>query len=263
MAISDRIRKLLWGRSGNRCAICRHLLSLDPTSSDPASVVGDECHIVAQSVGGPRGGCIQPEQVDQEDNLILLCRTDHKRVDDQPNYFSSERLRAIKIAHETWVRTTLDTTPPSTFDTRLRPADPNSFRLKWISTGSDLFAIVAGAMAYDFDHDELKDENEVELVGVFLQTLQDYGEIDDDLEAAGRVRARFELTKDIERLGEAGFWVYGGQVPRVLEANGTPLRWPVATIRVKRVGDLLLQLAKEAEAEAGASGSRTGTHTSA
>ena len=47
MAINDKTRKVLWGRSGNRCAICRRELVLDATTVDDVSVVGEECHIVS------------------------------------------------------------------------------------------------------------------------------------------------------------------------------------------------------------------------
>lgn len=249
MTTSDRTRKLLWGYSGNRCALCRCLLSADPTSHDPAAVLGDECHVVARQPGGPRAREIPEAEIDRESNLVLLCRTDHKRVDDQPGYFTSDRLRSIKVAHESWVRSTLDVTPPPSFEARLQPADPNTSRLAWVATGEALFDIVCGAMAYDFGHDELSDEAEVELIADFLQTLQEYGEMGDDMEAGERVRSRFSLSTEIKALGQVGFWIYAAQVPRVLEANGKPLHWPVATVRVKRLSDLLLQFAKEAEAE--------------
>lgn len=112
MAISDRTRKLLWGCSGNRCAICRCPLAVQPTSADPAAVIGEECHIIAQSAGGPRAGEIQAEALDDVENLVLLCRNDHRRVDEQPSYFTTERLRAIKIAHETWVDLALSNPHP-------------------------------------------------------------------------------------------------------------------------------------------------------
>jgi hypothetical protein len=108
MPISQLNRKLLWARSGNRCALCKNVLILDATEHDDESVVGDECHIVAQRLDGARGGQLPPEEVDGYANLILLCKIDHKRVDDQPNEFPSEKLRAIKAAHEAWVYRTLE-----------------------------------------------------------------------------------------------------------------------------------------------------------
>jgi hypothetical protein len=47
----------------------------------------------------------QVAEVDGYDNLILLCRKDHKRLDDQVEHFTAERLAAIKVGHEAWVQT--------------------------------------------------------------------------------------------------------------------------------------------------------------
>jgi hypothetical protein len=66
--------------------------------NDP-SVFGEECHIIAQSPGGPRAANIA--DIDGYDNLILLCRKHHKQVDDQRSYFTVERLLRIKREHET------------------------------------------------------------------------------------------------------------------------------------------------------------------
>jgi hypothetical protein len=55
MAITDRTRKILWARSGNRCAFCGTRLVADATANDPESVVGEECHIYPQRTRGPRG----------------------------------------------------------------------------------------------------------------------------------------------------------------------------------------------------------------
>ena len=54
MAITDKARKVLWGRSGNRCAICRQKLVVEQTDLDAESVVGDECHIISGLPNGPR-----------------------------------------------------------------------------------------------------------------------------------------------------------------------------------------------------------------
>lgn len=83
MTISDRDRKILWGRSGERCAICRRKLVADRRGRDSESAVGDEAHIVARSPGGPRFREMEEGVVDSYENRILLCKVDHKVVDDQ------------------------------------------------------------------------------------------------------------------------------------------------------------------------------------
>ena len=100
MAISDKDRKRLWAKSGNRCAICRHeLIMTNETQSD--FNIGEECHIVSSAPNGPRheSGL---KNYDSYDNLILLCRNHHKIIDDINNIllFSKERLVDIKSKHE-------------------------------------------------------------------------------------------------------------------------------------------------------------------
>lgn len=105
--ISDYTRKVLWGRSGNRCAMCRNELVMRATVSDRESIVGEECHIRARSSAGPRGGGASADEIDEYNNLLLLCRDHHKNVDDQRETYTITRLREIKAAHEEWVQNSL------------------------------------------------------------------------------------------------------------------------------------------------------------
>jgi len=110
MSIGLKTHKLLWGKSGNRCAIeqCRHELIADETETDDESVIGDEAHIIAKSEDGPRGiSNLSVEDRDKYDNLILLCRIHHKIVDDQPGKYTVEKLQQIKKEHESWVSKSL------------------------------------------------------------------------------------------------------------------------------------------------------------
>ena len=91
MSITDKTRKLLWGQSGNRCAYCRTLLTMDKTAFDDHSIVGDECHIVSRAKDGIRWE-ENLEDLDSYENLILLCKNHHKLVDDQPNFYSKNVL---------------------------------------------------------------------------------------------------------------------------------------------------------------------------
>lgn len=105
MPISDRDRKLLWGRAGSRCAICRLDLTRDSHDPGARAIVGGECHIVARSPAGPRGRKAPPD--DSYPNLILLCGSDHTMVDQLPSDYPPDRLRDLKADHEAWVRSTL------------------------------------------------------------------------------------------------------------------------------------------------------------
>jgi hypothetical protein len=107
MAISLKTHKILWARSGGKCAICKNDLVIGPTdSNDDPSIVGDEAHIIARSESFTRGDydALSPDERDHYSNLILLCKTHHKQVDDQPAAYTVEKLREIKAQHETMVR---------------------------------------------------------------------------------------------------------------------------------------------------------------
>ncbi|MFA4830486.1 MAG: HNH endonuclease [Thermodesulfovibrionales bacterium] len=82
---------------------------MDATETDDESLIGEECHIIANSTDGPRGNISTQEDLNKYDNLILLCRIHHKIIDDQPNTYTVERLRKIKVTHEKWVRDSLQT----------------------------------------------------------------------------------------------------------------------------------------------------------
>ncbi len=111
MSILDKDRKTLWGKSGNRCAICKEILVWSEDLQQQSSIIGDECHIVGQRAGSARnedfGNSIQMHSYT---NLILLCKNHHKLIDDQTTLYTSEYLHLIKNAHEKWVFDTLNFT---------------------------------------------------------------------------------------------------------------------------------------------------------
>lgn len=111
MGISIKTRKMLWGRSANRCNFpdCRRELVMDATETDDESIVGEECHIVAREENGPRGNAdLTAEQRDKYNNLLLLCNVHHKLIDDQANTYTVEGLKEIKASHEKWIKSSLD-----------------------------------------------------------------------------------------------------------------------------------------------------------
>lgn len=110
MSISSHDRKILWGLSGNRCAFpgCNHEL-YETIGENGNSLVGEECHIEAQNKGGPRYNVeLNEAQIDNYNNLILLCPIHHKIIDDNPNDFSVRALKEMKAEHEAKVRLALD-----------------------------------------------------------------------------------------------------------------------------------------------------------
>ena len=107
---NDRTLKILWGRAAGRCAIpsCRVELIASSTEYDPMVIIGDIAHIEAASDGGPRSNPgTASKSRDQYDNLILLCKNCHARLDGQKLSNTVESIRQIKENHEAWVRACL------------------------------------------------------------------------------------------------------------------------------------------------------------
>lgn len=107
---TDRTLKLLWGRAAGRCAVpnCRIELYIDKTEDDPIVAIGDIAHLHSHANSGPRADVsLVTKQRNEYENLILLCKNCHARLDGQKNENTIERIRQLKENHEAWVRASL------------------------------------------------------------------------------------------------------------------------------------------------------------
>ena len=123
MAINERVKQILWGKSGATCSFpgCHLGLVASANNKDPSVTLGEIGHIVAQSSGGPRNDHSPPGgHVDGHDNLILLCHAHHEIVDRQPQTYTVEKLAQMKVDHEIWVEQQL--TPRQRFLDTSHPA---------------------------------------------------------------------------------------------------------------------------------------------
>lgn len=108
--VSLKTQKILWGRAAGRCAHedCRRRLVEDISETDDPTLVGENCHIVAEKEDGPRGN--SPLSLDERNrygNLILLCNIHHKIIDDNEGKWTVVALHELKQRHEAWVEQSL------------------------------------------------------------------------------------------------------------------------------------------------------------
>lgn len=108
MGITVKTRKTLWGRSGNRCAICKEELVLDKDPFNRTLNLGEECHIISEQPKGPRHETLADFNYDSAENLMLLCCNHHTIIDEQIEKFPTPELAKIKSEHEKWVSSNLD-----------------------------------------------------------------------------------------------------------------------------------------------------------
>lgn len=89
--------KVLFARSGNRCAFpkCRAPMAANET------LIGEVCHIRGAQPGSarydPGQACVERHAYS---NLILMCPTHHRVIDDDEESYTIERLSKLKAAHE-------------------------------------------------------------------------------------------------------------------------------------------------------------------
>lgn len=108
--IKEKDLKLLWSRSGNRCAFasCRTELTIDSPASPGSFPLGEQAHIVGEAEAGPRGNSDLPiNERNSYFNLILLCPNHHTVIDKDADAYTVKGLHEIKETHELWVRETL------------------------------------------------------------------------------------------------------------------------------------------------------------
>lgn len=101
-AISPKLSLFLHVRAGGRCEFdnCNaYLLEHEPTGTP--GQYAERAHIWAFSERGPRGrGSGRPRDIHHIDNLMLLCKNCHTKIDNEPHVYSVEVLRKFKRDHE-------------------------------------------------------------------------------------------------------------------------------------------------------------------
>jgi len=238
VTISDKTRKLLWGRAANRCAICKNELVINSTKNNDESIIGEECHIISLQSKGPRYNSDFPEKkIDSYNNLILLCRIHHKMIDDQCETYTGEILENFKKNHEKWVSEMLqisDKKPKLSKIKRIRKNVPEY--LKRLSTGKEVMNLINNSYAAYLDHDDVETEQEIELLENFLQTVGDFIEFGSDFDPSLQVRISFELNQALKKLEESGFFVFGAREIQLIEdgEHEQSSKFPVAHVRVVR-----------------------------
>jgi hypothetical protein len=211
--------------------MCRCELVRDATPDDPEAIVGDECHIVARKPTAARGdGTATEDELDQAENLILLCKVHHKLVDDKPKTHPSDMLLATKAAHEKWVRESLTPVEPT-------QDQPRPTFLDRAASGGQVMAVAGGAYAYWLSYDDPQNGEEVKLLGSFVQNIHDWGAMWSELEPRQRMEGEFQLTAEMKTLDAAGFSVFVGTKRYKLRNDKFQDVWPVAIVYVARAGN--------------------------
>lgn len=238
MSITDKTRKVLWGRSGNLCAFCKAHLVIDASAIDSESVIGDECHIISGAPNGPRHDAnLSAEAIDSIANLILLCRVHHKLVDDQCETFTADTLRLLKANHEKWVKDRLGQSSKTEPIRIVRSPAEIPKHLVLVSSAKSLLDLASGCHGrYDDYPDDLK-EADLDCAGAFLQNLTDWVDLGIN-EPHERIEAQKSLAENMSELDRAGLRVYAAREKQQLRGGiAGPSAFYVLHLRIVRRDD--------------------------
>ena len=231
MAISARDRKRLWGKSGNRCAKCRRLLTHPGQGSAREAVLGEEAHIVGERPGAARYQSLPATERNAYENRVLLCPTDHTIVDEQPELWTVEALTSLKVAHE-------EAMTARTADARgdgMRFDLPGAVELGPVIGGRQLLDIVGPALAYIFDDDPMETYAERDSAKQLLSTAHDFGEIYSLLGQGERMQAAEDLSEPLRAAIIEGLILYGRLLDVDVDYQGTREQWPIAILHLRRM----------------------------
>jgi len=210
----------------------------DRTATDPDLVVGEEAHIVARSLRGPRGGLLPDSEVDKYDNLILLCRNDHRVVDGQSEVYTRDCLLQIKKDHERWAASKFGR--PDVQPVRLgpHPDDRSVVQMRELKTGSDVWDVIADSHAYRLATLAEGDgePGQCDLADEFLDAARDWAEISGDIADTGQRAIREamrSLGESLAELAAGGLVAYGGRRLLMSGGKGPPSLWWEAVLQVR------------------------------
>jgi hypothetical protein len=209
MSIKVKTRKVLWSKSGNRCAICKRQLVQRLPRQKSDFIVGEECHIISSKSDGPRGKHKILSDFDTYDNLILLCANDHKLIDEFPETFTVEIVESLKINHENWIEAAIE----KDIEEYLKTTN-NIELLDEIKVTSNIDIIVQGSHFYFYDLTSITDENMSIEASELFDNLRDYADIYSDIEISSRTRCLIDYLKTIKQLNEKGIKFFGKSIVR-------------------------------------------------
>lgn len=182
--------------------------------------------------------CVISIDKGNEKTLYFAFNTAYKRVGKTNQVLSSEDVKqrlykafqAEDLAQKTGIP--FEKIPPIKIR-RIKRNIPD--HLTRLTNGREILNLVTGCSAGSLQNDELTTQEEVDLIGSFFQSIQDWCDLGIDADPSTRVRFEFDLTQAVKGIEEACFFVFGAREIQRLEGGvGDPVPFPVSIIQVIR-----------------------------
>lgn len=248
MSITSKTRKILWGKSGNKCSICKKDLSTKVGANPQHTILGEECHIVSPKSGGPRNDSLYSKKsLNLYDNLILLCSEHHKIIDDNVNEYPIEKLIGVKRTHESWVMSSLTEETKPMPDKIIVPS--KKVLLQQTMSGREVVDLCCSACSYHFGNDDPNTEEELHLIQDLFSLLEDCDVISD--QASAVTQTAFEVTKIINALFQKGYvTMVTRQMAKITggyKKEAEP--WPIVYVVVRKLSNVIKDNLLNSEAQ--------------
>ena len=128
--IPVKIQRALFAHSGGYCAKCRIAITIPNMVSGNPTITGEVAHISGRLPSSPRyDDTLSEAERCSYDNLIVLCASCHKIIDEQYETYTIVYLKNMKRRHEAWVRESLEARIPGVAFTELESV------LKYLASG--------------------------------------------------------------------------------------------------------------------------------
>lgn len=217
MPIKVKTRKILWSKSGNRCAICKTKLVQKIENITDSFIIGEECHIISSKENGPRGYIVKLDDYDNYNNLILLCPTHHKMIDEYPETFTNDIIVSLKNNHENWIEEAIEK------DLAQYVMNINNIeKLDEINNHHQLDNIIKNAHFYFFDSSSILDSSLSIKIAEIFEELQDISDIYSDIEISNKTKYLINCENEINNLRESKIRFFGKPLLREYTFNNIP-----------------------------------------
>jgi hypothetical protein len=238
MPLADKTRKLLWGKSGNKCSICRTDLSDKINADAQHTILGEECHIISPKTNGPRHDPHYPkDKLNLYENLILLCLPHHKIIDDNEKEYPLGKLKKIKIEHENWVVSSLSENKAPLPTKIIVPS--KKILLTQTNSGREVVDLCCTSYAYHFENDDPDSEEEMMLIQDLFSLLEDCDVIKDQPKDV--VQVAFEASKVIGALSTKGYiTMTAKQMAKITGGYKNESEpWPIAYVVIRKLVNVI------------------------
>lgn len=198
--ISLKDAKILWGKSGGKCAISKKDIIQEKKEGNKY-IIGEVAHIEGEKPGSARYNPDMTVDRNSYENLILLSPDFHTIIDNNPEEYTVDKLKQIKKNHEEWVEFSLKRHMPNVTFAELEVI------VKYLATtpilgSDDSMTLIPPKEKIERNNLSTEVENLITLGMLQVKQVKEYLNKHLDIEFAERLKVGF--VKEYKKLRKEG-----------------------------------------------------------